>query len=183
VNAPTHTATIASLAFWERRSGCWRVTAGPWPARLGRNGLSADRREGDGTTPLGTFPFGRTIYGMEADPGVRSAYHRLVCGDWWDSDPRSATYNTFRHVACGARPSFRGVSERLWTQTRAYRLFATIGFNADPVVPGRGSAIFLHADTGRPTLGCVSLPLARLARVLRALRPSAQPRIAIRISG
>jgi L,D-peptidoglycan transpeptidase YkuD (ErfK/YbiS/YcfS/YnhG family) len=47
-------------------------------------------------------------------------------------------------------------------------------------VPGRGSAIFLHADTGRATAGCVSISLARLVRVLRWLRPSASPVIAIR---
>jgi L,D-peptidoglycan transpeptidase YkuD (ErfK/YbiS/YcfS/YnhG family) len=45
-------------------------------------------------------------------------------------------------------------------------------------VPGRGSGIFLHASTGRPTLGCVSLPLPRLITTLRWLRPSAA-RIAI----
>jgi L,D-peptidoglycan transpeptidase YkuD (ErfK/YbiS/YcfS/YnhG family) len=47
------------------------------------------------------------------------------------------------------------------------------------VVPGRGSGIFLHASTGRPTLGCVSLPLPQLVRTLRWLRPAAHPLIAI----
>jgi len=46
-------------------------------------------------------------------------------------------------------------------------------------VPGRGSGIFLHVSTGRPTLGCVSLPVAQLVTTLRWLRPQAQPRIAI----
>jgi L,D-peptidoglycan transpeptidase YkuD (ErfK/YbiS/YcfS/YnhG family) len=53
-----------------------------------------------------------------------------------------------------------------------------IAYNTNPVVPGRGSGIFLHASTGRPTLGCVSLPLPRLLTTLRWLRPSAA-RIAI----
>ena len=48
-----------------------------------------------------------------------------------------------------------------------------------PVVPGRGSGIFLHAQTGRPTNGCVSIPRADLRRVLRWLRPAAAPQIAI----
>ena len=61
----------------------------------------------------------------------------------------------------------------------AYRHFAVIGFNVDPVVPGRGSGIFLHASTGRPTVGCVSLPLAELVAVLRWLRPDQAPLIAI----
>jgi L,D-peptidoglycan transpeptidase YkuD (ErfK/YbiS/YcfS/YnhG family) len=48
-----------------------------------------------------------------------------------------------------------------------------------PVVPGKGSGIFLHAQTGAPTNGCISLERATLVRVLRWLRPDARPRIAI----
>ena len=54
-----------------------------------------------------------------------------------------------------------------------------IAYNTGPVVPGRGSAIFLHVSTGRPTLGCVSLPLPQLVTTLRWLRPSPRPLIAI----
>ena len=112
---------------------------------------------------------------------MRLAYHRLVCGDWWDEDPRSATYNRFRHVRCGARPPFGGGSEALWRATTAYRHFAVVRYNDVPAVPGRGSAIFLHADTGRATNGCVSFPLGRLRTVLRWLRPASAPRIVIRV--
>jgi L,D-peptidoglycan transpeptidase YkuD (ErfK/YbiS/YcfS/YnhG family) len=179
VTASTHVTTFATVRLWARSGGCWRPVAGPWRARVGRNGLSTRHREGDGTTPVGSFAVGRTVYGVAANPGVRLAYHRLVCGDWWDEDPSSPTYNTFRHVRCGARPPFRGGSEALWTYATAYRHFAVIEYNARPPVPGRGSAIFLHADTGRATNGCVSLPLAQLERTLRWLRAGAQPRIAI----
>jgi L,D-peptidoglycan transpeptidase YkuD (ErfK/YbiS/YcfS/YnhG family) len=41
-------------------------------------------------------------------------------------------------------------------------------------VPGRGSAIFLHVSTGRPTNGCVSLERGRLTSLLARLRPGAQ---------
>ena len=49
----------------------------------------------------------------------------------------------------------------------------------DPVIAGRGSAIFLHDDTGRPTNGCVSLPPAELDLVLRWLDPAQGPQIVI----
>ena len=52
-----------------------------------------------------------------------------------------------------------------------------IEYNAQPVVPGRGSAIFLHVSTGHPTVGCVSLPESELLRLLRWLRPAARPAI------
>jgi L,D-peptidoglycan transpeptidase YkuD (ErfK/YbiS/YcfS/YnhG family) len=107
-------ATIASLSLWQRRGACFRRVAGPWNANLGRSGLSSHKREGDGSTPTGTYRLGATMYGIARNPGVKFAYHRLICGDWWDEDARSATYNTFRHVACGARPPFGGKSEALW---------------------------------------------------------------------
>lgn len=170
VTAPSTRSTTASVSLLE----CRRRTAGPWTGRVGYRGVSAHHREGDGTTPLGTFAIGPTVYGVGADPGVTLRYHRLVCGDWWDEDPRSPTYNRFRHVACGATPPFGGGSEALWRERVAYRAFAVIQYNAAPVVAGRGSAIFLHVSTGRPTNGCVSLDQGRLLSLLGRLRPGAQ---------
>ena len=182
VEAPSRTFTHATLRLWSREGRCWTPTAGPWAARVGRNGLSGSRREGDGTTPTGTYAIGRTMYGIARDPGVRYRYRRIVCGDYWVEDPSSPSYNRFRHVPCGQSPPFRVTGERLWQATTAYRHFAVIEFNANPVVAGRGSGIFLHASTGAPTNGCVSLPLAQLRQVLRWLRPEASPRIQIRIA-
>jgi L,D-peptidoglycan transpeptidase YkuD (ErfK/YbiS/YcfS/YnhG family) len=181
VTASSYGTTGASLELWQRRAGCWRRIAGPWRAWLGSSGMSAHKREGDGATPTGTFALGARTYGIASDPGVHGTYHRLVCGDWWDEDPRSPTYNTFRHVACGARPAFGGGSEELWRISPQYRYFAVIGFNTR-AVPGRGSAIFLHVSAGHPTAGCVSLPEAQLLQVLRWLRPAQHPVVHLGIS-
>jgi L,D-peptidoglycan transpeptidase YkuD (ErfK/YbiS/YcfS/YnhG family) len=110
---------------------------------------------------------------------VRYAYHRIVCGDWWVDDPRSPNYNRFRHVRCGARPPFEATGEDLSRSPSAYRHFAFIRYNTAPIVPGRGSGIFLHASIGKPTHGCVSLPLPHLVTLLRWLRPASAPLIAI----
>jgi L,D-peptidoglycan transpeptidase YkuD (ErfK/YbiS/YcfS/YnhG family) len=182
VESSSRTSTRATLRLWSREGRCWTPVAGPWTARVGRSGLSGNRREGDGTTPTGTYSIGRTMYGIAPDPGVRYRYRRIVCGDYWVEDPSSPSYNRFQHVPCGQPPPFRVSGERLWQATTAYRHFAVIGFNTSPVVPGRGSGIFLHASTGGPTNGCVSLPLAQLRQVLRWLRPDASPRIQIRIA-
>jgi L,D-peptidoglycan transpeptidase YkuD (ErfK/YbiS/YcfS/YnhG family) len=173
------TSTQAPLRLWTKAGGgCWIPAGGPWRAWLGRNGVSARHREGDGTTPSGTFGFQRTMYGAATNPGVRYAYHRTVCGDWWVEDPRSRFYNRFRHVRCGAEPLF-GSGEELSRSPTAYRYLAVVDYNTHPVVPGRGSGIFLHASIGRPTSGCVSLPVGRLVTTLRWLRPAGHPRIAI----
>ena len=181
VETPSRAATVGPLRLWQRDGRCWRPVTGAWSAYVGRNGVSPNHREGDGTTPAGVFALESTVYGSRPDPGVRYRYHRIVCGDWWDEDPSSASYNRFVHLPCGVRPPFRAESEGLWKSTVAYRHLIPIRYNADPVVPGRGSAIFLHVQTGNPTNGCVSLPESRLVRVLRWLRPAAQPKIAIRV--
>jgi L,D-peptidoglycan transpeptidase YkuD (ErfK/YbiS/YcfS/YnhG family) len=179
VEAATASTTHATLRLWRRSGGCWVAAGGPFAARLGWNGVSADRREGDGTTPAGTFRIHPTMYGNEPDPGVAFRYRRLRCGDWWNEDASSPTYNTFQHVPCGRAPPFAVKSEGMWENPRAYPYLAVVEFNMRPVVPGRGSGIFLHAQTGRATNGCVSLARAHLRRVLRWLRPEAAPHIAI----
>ncbi len=179
VEAGRARTTSATLRVWRRRGGCWVAAGGPYPARVGRNGLSSNRREGDGTTPTGTFRINATMYGNAPNPGVAFSYRRLRCGDWWDEDPSSPTYNTFQHVACGSRPPFRIVSEGMWQNPKAYPYLAVVEFNMRPTVPGRGSGIFLHAQTGNATNGCVSLRRTDLRYVLRWLRPAAAPAIAI----
>jgi L,D-peptidoglycan transpeptidase YkuD (ErfK/YbiS/YcfS/YnhG family) len=179
VEANSMRTTYATLRTWKRSHGCWVAAGGPYQARLGKNGLAVTRREGDGTTPTGIYRIGSTMYGNEANPGVGYRYRRLRCGDCWDEDPRSPTYNSFQHVACGAKPPFAGDSEGMWQQPRPYPFLAVIEYNMRPVVPGRGSGIFLHAQTGGPTAGCISVRKGELRTVLRWLSPAAAPVIAI----
>lgn len=179
VEAKTMRTTYATLRTWKRVRGCWVAVHGPYTARLGKNGLSANRREGDGTTPTGTYRIGRTMYGNEPNPGVKFRYRKLRCGDWWDEDARSPTYNSFQHVRCGMKPPFGAGSEGMWQQPKPYPFLAVVEYNMRPTVPGKGSGIFLHAQTGGPTIGCVSLRKAQLRTVLRWLRPGAAPVIAI----
>ena len=162
VVVPRRTSTQGELRLWKKSGECWTAVTEPWTAWVGGRGVSPSKREGDRRTPAGAY-----------------RYHRIVCGDWWVEDPRSRWYNQFRHVRCGAKPPFTVVSDDMSRSPTAYRHLAVIDYNTSPVVPGRGSGIFLHASTGRPTLGCVSLPLPQLLRTLRWLRPSSRPTIAI----
>jgi L,D-peptidoglycan transpeptidase YkuD (ErfK/YbiS/YcfS/YnhG family) len=183
VVAARRTSTQGRLRLWRRSGRCWRAASGPWTAWLGQRGVSPSKREGDRTTPAGTFGLGRVMYGIAENPGVRYGYHRIACGDWWVEDPASPYYNRFRHVPCGSSPPFRVTSEDLSRSPTAYRHFAVIAYNTRPVMPGRSSGIFLHASTGRPTLGCVSLPLPNLLTTLRWLRPASKPVIVIGTAG
>ena len=177
VEAGTSDTTVATVALWQREGRCWEPAGGPWSGHIGYNGFSSDHHEGDGTTPIGLYGISSLFYGNDPNPGVHGSYHDLVCGDWWDEDPSSPEYNTFQHVTCGQKPPFGGGSEALWTETSAYPSFAVIEYNTDRVIAYAGSAIFIHADTGTPTTGCVSIPLPELDQLLRWINPADTPTV------
>ena len=190
VSAPSAGRPAMLTAVARSRPGApWRGVLGPWPAEIGRGGLSAHRHEGDGSTPIGVFSVGSALYGNAPPPGgLHLAYRRLACGDWWDEDPASPRYNTFVSVGCGTVPAFAAGSEALWTETVAYPYLAVLGFNVDPVRRGvggarsPGSGIFLHSWVGGPTDGCVAVRRAQLLAVLRWLRPAATPVVQIGVA-
>jgi L,D-peptidoglycan transpeptidase YkuD (ErfK/YbiS/YcfS/YnhG family) len=180
VVAGARRSTSGSLRLWRKSSDCWIGVDGPWTAHLGRNGVSENKREGDKTTPAGAFGVQPVMYGVGPNPGVRYRYHRVVCGDWWVEDVRSPFYNRFHHVRCGSKPPFRITSEDMSRSPISYRYLAVIDYNTHPIVPGRGSGIFLHVSaSGGPTLGCVSLTKAQALTVLLWLDPAASPQIVI----
>jgi L,D-peptidoglycan transpeptidase YkuD (ErfK/YbiS/YcfS/YnhG family) len=176
VDAPNAASTTATLFTFENDGSGWHQVFAPMPAVDGVNGWipGPARHEGDGATPEGMYAIGSTMYGTQPDPGTLFPYHQLVCGDWWDEDSSSAGYNTFQHVPCGSEPSYAGDSEALWTEGNAYPSMAVIDFNTPPSGP-IGSGIFLHANIGAPTQGCVSLPYSDLIQVLTWLNPARHP--------
>jgi L,D-peptidoglycan transpeptidase YkuD (ErfK/YbiS/YcfS/YnhG family) len=183
VSAPSMSSTTATFQAFQLVGACWQSVAGPVAADLGYGGLSSSKSEGDGATPIGYFNIANQLYGNGPPLGGAEPYHQLVCGDWWDEDPSSPTYNTFVSVPCGTTPPFGGGSEALWQETAAYQHFAVIEYNANPVVPGAGSAIFLHDSAGGSTAGCVSIDSSVLDRVLAWLDPNQSPMIAIGTPG
>jgi L,D-peptidoglycan transpeptidase YkuD (ErfK/YbiS/YcfS/YnhG family) len=173
VHATTPTTSYATVETFDRAGAGWQRRFASMPARVGRLGFSDHHVEGTPNTPTGTYPIGATMYGIDANPGVRYPYHRLVSGDYWNENSASRGYNTFYH---GRDPG--GPSEALWRIHPAYRHFAVINYNT-PAVANRGSGIFLHEGTGGPTAGCVSLGHDDLVRVLKWLDPRKSPRVVL----
>ena len=180
VVASTQRSTTASLRLWHKSGDCWIAVDGPWTVHVGFRGISENKHEGDKTTPGGAFAIQPVMFGIGPNPGVRYRYHRIVCGDWWVEDSRSPFYNRFHHVRCGTKPPFRITSEDMSRSPISYRYLAVIDYNTHPIVPGRGSGIFLHVSaSGGPTLGCVSLSRPQLVTVLRWFDPAASPEVVI----
>jgi L,D-peptidoglycan transpeptidase YkuD (ErfK/YbiS/YcfS/YnhG family) len=161
------TGSTASVRACTRTTTGYALDLGPYYGHVGRNGVSWSKREGDLTTPAGTYPL-RGGFGVQANPGLVQGWFRVGSADVWVDDPQSALYNTHqRSPAAG-----RWTSAEPLLNTPAYSYAQVIGYN-EARTPGKGSAIFFHVDTGRGTAGCVSLPTTALLAVMRWERAGA----------
>jgi L,D-peptidoglycan transpeptidase YkuD (ErfK/YbiS/YcfS/YnhG family) len=136
---------------------------------LGRSGIEADKREGDGATPQGNFRPVRLWWRADRLPRPQTLLPLRPIGpdDAWCEDPHDRRYN---------RPLRRSANEpgdRLRRNDGLYDLILEIDHNTRPRVAGRGSAVFLHVARPAlaPTAGCVALKLGDLQRLLARLSP------------
>jgi L,D-peptidoglycan transpeptidase YkuD (ErfK/YbiS/YcfS/YnhG family) len=139
------------------------------PVALGRVGIKADKREGDGATPAGCFRPVRLWWRPDRGPRPQSLLpvRPIRDDDGWCEDPHDRRYN---------RPFRRGrdgSGDWLWRDDRLYDLVVEIDHNTRPRIAGRGSAVFLHvARSGfSPTAGCVAMTLDRLRWLVARLGP------------
>lgn len=153
-----------------QRSQGW-LRAGPFvvPVALGRGGIRANKREGDGGTPCGRFRPLRLWWRADRLPRPASALpaQRIRPFDAWCEDPTDRSYN--RHV----RRSATEPGDRLQRGDRLYDMIVEIDHNTRPRVAGRGSAVFLHLAREHfgPTAGCVSMTSSAMIQLLRRLGP------------
>ena len=142
---------------------------------LGRSGVRADKREGDGATPAGTFPLRELWYRPDrvARPPTALDCHALDPDRGWCDDPRDVGYNRLVWAPYPAR------HERLWREDGLYDLIVPLGYNDAPAVPGLGSAIFLHAAAPdyAPTEGCVAVAREDLLTILYGCGPETSIRV------
>src|SRR5579863_2084004 len=147
------------------------LTAGPTtiPVALGRGGIIANKREGDGGTPRGTFRPRQLWWRADrhARPRTFLPVRAIGPGDAWCEDPASRHYNQ------PIRLDRSSGGDRLKRRDHLYDFVVEIDHNTAPRVAGRGSAVFLHlarADFS-PTAGCVSMTKSAMLYLLRRLGP------------
>jgi len=142
---------------------------GPRRAAIGRGGIGEKTREGDGITPVGTYPFRKVMFRGDRvfAPRTRLKLWPIIKGDAWCDAPYDVRYNRW------VRTPYPASTETLYRSDHLYDIAVELGFNDEPVVAGRGSAIFLHVarpDFG-PTEGCIALGEPDLVELLGYLAP------------
>jgi L,D-peptidoglycan transpeptidase YkuD (ErfK/YbiS/YcfS/YnhG family) len=151
----------------KRTEGLLNVEGAVFRCALGKAGISAFKREGDGATPLGRLHLLGGYIRPGRHPSRRSGLvlkpSRADMG--WCDAPTDANYN--RPV----RLPFRASHEKMLRGDRLYDVCIVLGWNVRPRRRNGGSAIFLHlARPGfLPTEGCIAVERRTMLRLLPLL--------------
>ncbi|MFO1111259.1 MAG: L,D-transpeptidase family protein [Bradyrhizobium sp.] len=165
---PAATIRVNAAAGNPRRG--WLVADG-WaiPVALGRGGIKANKREGDGGTPRGVFHPRRLWWRADRHPRPKThlSVRPIRPEDAWCEDPAQRHYNRPIRLEGGE------AGDRLTRKDHLYDFIVEIDHNTSPRVAGRGSAVFLHLarENFSPTAGCVSMTRSNMLRLLRRMGP------------
>lgn len=182
-------SSSGKIQRFERSGKEWKPVGAPISVLFGRQGLAWGRgvlgtaepgthkAEKDWRAPAGAFRIG-TIYTYDKALPTGSDYpfHTVTEADAWVDDVTLPHYN--QHVTVDLKnppPWFE--KQKMRHGDFAYRWLVEIRHNADPAVPGAGSAIFFHIRRGptRPSAGCTTMAEEDLVTVIRWLRSAQNP--------
>jgi L,D-peptidoglycan transpeptidase YkuD (ErfK/YbiS/YcfS/YnhG family) len=168
-----HRTTLANLNLWtkpgNRRQG-WLSAGNQYiKVAIGRSGIKANKREGDGATPAGRYRLVRLWWRADRIPRPRTLLpvRPIHVLDGWCEDPSDRRYNR------AIRNSPGQAGDRLWRSDALYDLIIEIDHNQRPRVSGRGSAVFVHVarEDLSSTAGCISLPIKTFRQFVARLGP------------
>ena len=134
---------------------------------VGYNGLSKNKTEGDGCTPVGTFKLNKIMYRPDKINDFKSNLETEIIEkrDGWCDDINSELYN--QKIIFPYELS----AENLYRDDDLYDLICIIDYNLNPIIKGKGSAIFLHVASSdySPTHGCVAIKKDELIEIAMKL--------------
>lgn len=166
----------AKIYFFEKNKEIWDYSKKlkTVDGYVGTQGVSSKASEYAQYTPSGLFALS-TAFGIRDNPGTKMDYFNVTSNSYWVDDPNSAYYN--QHVE-GTKNADWKSAEHLIESSPAYNYAVFIEYNTNPIVPGKGSAFFVHVGY-EPTAGCVSMPEDSMISLLKWLNPKKYPHILI----
>lgn len=137
-----------------------------WPCTIGRGGVSADKREGDGATPVGVHRLVGMLYRPDRMAQPVDWALPIRPRDLWSDDMAHEDYNLM------VRAPYDHSHEHLRRADPLYDLVIITDWNWPRAEPGRGSAIFIHQwrRPGYPTAGCIALSPTDLREIAPLIR-------------
>ncbi len=138
-------------------------------AYLGKNGVTNNKREGDGKTPIGKFEFGMLL-GMhpkeKLENKTKLEYNQITPKMYWVDDPKSKRYN--RLVDISKVKKDWNSAEHLIEYPIQYEYLIEIKTNPENI-PGNGSAVFLHCTNNKPTAGCIAIDREIMQKLIECI--------------
>lgn len=134
---------------------------------IGRAGFSKSKKEGDGCTPIGSFHIEKVFYRSDKIDNLETKIHKIKIQelDGWCDDPKQKEYNQLIQFP------FNFSAEKLYRSDSLYNIVCVLSYNINPIIPGLGSAIFMHVaqDGYKSTEGCVALKQEDLMYILKLI--------------
>ena len=172
VNPNSHTG---NLYTYEKKE-TWAQILDRIPVVIGRSGATTTKTEGDGKSPLGLHKIGHA-FGVDQTPkDIKIPYRQITSDDKFIDDPDSIEYNTWVNGDTKAKSY-----EVMKRDDNQYDLGLVVEYNMNPVVSGKGSAIFVHIweHSNKGTAGCVAMARDHLGEIIGWLDPIKNPHLYI----
>ncbi len=121
---------------------------------LGKNGIRSNKREGDLSTPKGTYLIKKLYYRSDKINKIRTKIHKIKIKKnmGWCNDPNHKKYNSLIQIKNNLK------HEKMYRKDSKYDLLIVIDYNLKKPIPYKGSAIFIHLTNNyNPTAGCIAL--------------------------
>ncbi len=150
-----------NLSLWNKSDdGSWSLIIETY-CGYGKNGLSENKREGDGKTPIGAFPI-LYAFGTADNPETSLEYKKITPNSYLSGE-RDGTYNTW------VESPIRLENSKHLADSDEYRYALHIGYNSNPAEYSMGSAVFLHVkgQDDWSTDGSLSVPDLMMRRILK----------------
>jgi L,D-peptidoglycan transpeptidase YkuD (ErfK/YbiS/YcfS/YnhG family) len=137
---------------------------------IGKRGIKVKKSEGDQITPKGKFKIISFLYRKDRIPNIKSGIIKksIKKNMGWCDDPKSKYYNKL------IKFPFKHSAEKLYRKDATYDLILVLDYNLNPIVRGKGSAIFIHVakKNYKKTLGCIAVRKSDLKKIVKEINKS-----------
>lgn len=137
------------------------------PIYIGENGVTNNKKEGDGKTPLGLYDIGFAFGTVDLESKISYPYKKITENSYWVDDSNSKNYN--RWVELEENKDW-STAEHLIEYPIQYKYGLVIEYNTKNIIKNAGSAIFLHVVNKPYTAGCIAVNEIDMLKILNWIK-------------
>jgi L,D-peptidoglycan transpeptidase YkuD (ErfK/YbiS/YcfS/YnhG family) len=158
-----------------KKSGYLKYKNFKFRCALGKGGIKQKEREGDFITPKGKFKLIKIYYRSDRIKKISSVLKKIKIKKnmGWCDDVSSNYYN--KQIKINKKFSH----EKLYRKDKVYDIVVVLNYNLNPIIKGKGSAIFLHVakKNYKKTQGCIALKKNELLNLVSKIKRNTQIKI------